>query len=250
MDLEGKTAFITGAASGIGRATACAFARAGANVMMVDREKGGLEETADMVRKNGVAVGTVVADVTDRVQISEAVKATIEQFGTLDCAHNSAGFYPAPMDIVDVSEDIARRTLEVNYWATYYCMQAQIKVMLERGGGTIVNTSSVAGLVGAPNDAVYSASKHAVVGLTKSVALAYAARGVRINVVCPGVIETPMVEKIIGTDEGRSVVTAMHPIGRLGAPEEIANAVVWLSSPAASFVVATSFAVDGGFTAD
>lgn len=250
MELKGKTAFVTGAARGIGQAIACAFARAGANVMIAtDRDQDGLAATEKMVRDIGGKVARITCDVTDATQVAAAVNATVEKFGSLDCAVNNAAFFPPPTELVKVDETLGRRVMEVAYWGTFHCMRAQLPVMLGQGSGTIVNIASGAGLVGFPNASTYCAAKHAVVGLTRSTALDYAPRGIRINAVCPGRIRTPPVERALATEQARAAAIALHPIGRLGESEEVANAAIWLSSPSSSFVVGVALPVDGGFTA-
>ena len=249
MDFSGKAVFVTGAAQGIGRVTACAFAQAGADVAIADIDQVGLSETAEMVSRAGVEVEAIALDVTSSAQVAASVDRAFSRFGRIDCAHNNAGFYPMPGELPDYPEAQARKCMEINYWGIFYCMQAQIRLMLEHGGGTIVNTASGAGLIGFPASAAYCGSKHAVVGLTRSAAIDYAARGVRINAVCPGVVETTMVDPLIGTAEGRKAIEQMHPIDRLGTPQEIADVVLWLSSDRSTFVVGAAIAVDGGFTA-
>ncbi|WP_150126826.1 glucose 1-dehydrogenase [Sphingomonas panacis] len=249
MDIAGKVAFITGAGSGIGRASACAFARAGASVMIVDMNESGLMETAGLIEEIGGAVATMTVDVTDGSSVAAAVAATVERFGRLDCAHNNAGVGGTPAELAESDEASARQVMDVNFWGVFHGMRAQIAVMLRQGGGTIVNTASAAGLVGLPSLSVYSASKHAVVGLTKTAALEYATRGIRINSVCPGVIETPMSTPLFEVPGLHAAMAAVHPIGRFGLPTEIADAVLWLSSSASSFVVGASIAIDGGSTA-
>jgi NAD(P)-dependent dehydrogenase (short-subunit alcohol dehydrogenase family) len=249
MELAGKTAFITGAARGIGQASACAFARAGANVMIADLEQSALAETEKMVRDIGVQVASMAVDVTSSARVTAAIKATVERFGRLDCALNNAGLYPPQADLVGVDEATARRVMEVNYWGVFYGMRAQIEAMLPQGGGTIVNIASGAGLFAFPLSSAYCASKHAVVGLTKSAAIDYASRGVRINCVCPGLIKTKMIDPLLENEAARAALTAATPIGRIGQPTEIADAVIWLSSTRSSFVVGDSIVVDGGYTA-
>jgi NAD(P)-dependent dehydrogenase (short-subunit alcohol dehydrogenase family) len=249
VDFKGKTVFITGAGGGIGQASACAFAEAGANIILTDTDQKSLSRTEAMVRERGAVAASMVLDVTDRPAVMEAVQATVNQFGSLDSALNNAGIYPTQAELAKVDEEIARRVMEINYWGTFHCMQAQIEAMLRQGGGTIVNVSSGAGLIGFPLSSAYCASKHAVVGLTKSAAIDYAARNVRINCICPGVIETKMVDALLAGNEAKAAITAGHPIGRIGQPSEIADAALWLSSPRSSFVVGASISVDGGFTA-
>ena len=250
MNLNGKTAFITGAARGIGRATACALARAGANVMITtDRDLQGLSETESMIRELGGNVARMACDVTDAAQVVAAVKATVQQFGNLDCAVNNAAFFPPRADLTQLEERLARQAMEVDYWGVFHCMRAELEVMLPKGSGAIVNIASGAGLLGFPMSSAYCAAKHAVVGLTRSAALDYGARGIRINAICPGMVRTPPLEAFLANEHGRAIAAAMHPIGRVGEPEEIANAVVWLCSPASSFVIGACVPVDGGFTA-
>lgn len=250
MQLKGKTAFITGAARGIGRATACALASAGANVMVTTgRDMEGLAETESLIKKLGGQVAKMACDVTDAAQVNAAVEATVKQFGSLDCAVNNAAFFPPPAELTTVDEKLARQAMEVDYWGVFYGMRAQIAAMLKTGSGTIVNIASGAGLLGFPKSGPYCAAKHAVIGLTRSAALDYAKLGIRINAICPGMIQTPPLEHFLSDERMRAMAIAMHPIGRIGQPEEIANAVVWLSSPAASFVVGACMPVDGGFTA-
>ena len=249
MELEGKTAFITGAAHGIGRETACAFGRAGANVMVADVDEEALAATEEKARETGGHVARMTVDVTDADAVTAAIQATVERFGRLDCAVNNAGLFPPQAELFDIDEKTARRVMEINYWGVFYGMREEIKVMLRQGGGTIVNVASGAGLIGFPASSAYCASKHAVVGLTRSAAIDYAKRGVRINAVCPGGVDTRMVKALLQTDEGRAALTAAHPVGRIGQPAEIADAIVWLSSPRSGFVVGATLPVDGGYTA-
>ena len=249
MDFSNKSVFITGAAQGIGRASACAFAQAGANVAVTDVNAAELQTTARMVAEFCREVEPIVLDVTQPAQVVAAVERAAARFGRIDCALNNAGYYPMPGDLADFSDAEARKCMEINYWGVFHCMQAEVRSMLDHGGGAIVNIASGAGLIGFPASAAYCGSKHAVVGLTRSAAIDYAPRGVRINVICPGVVETAMVDPLIGTDEGRQAIAGMHPIGRLGSPQEIADVALWLGSEKASFVVGAAIPVDGGFTA-
>ena len=250
MELAGKTAFITGAARGIGQAIACAFSRAGASVMIsTARDRTGLGRTEQMIKEMGGNVASVICDVTNSQQVNAAVKATVERFGRLDCAVNNAAFFPARAELATVEETAARLVMEVDYWGVFHCMRAEIPPMLEQGGGTIVNIASGAGLLGFPQSSAYCAAKHAVAGLTRAAAIDYAQRRVRINAVCPGMVRTPPVEAFLSSEQGRALARAMHPIGRVGEPSEIADAVLWLSSERSSFVVGACLAVDGGFSA-
>jgi NAD(P)-dependent dehydrogenase (short-subunit alcohol dehydrogenase family) len=248
MDLDGKVALVTGAASGIGRASAIILARAGARVLVADLTQSGAERTAADIRDAGGEAVAAAVDVTDPVSVVAMVATCLERFGRLDVAHNNAGVSDDPCDFLDVAPDAAARIMAVNFWGVFHCMQAEIRPMLAQGGGAIVNTASGAGSLATPNFSTYSASKHAVIGLTKSVASEYAARRIRINAVCPGYVETPMTESHLASAEARGAIAAAHPIGRVAQPEEIAEAVLWLASRRSSFVVGTGLMVDGGYS--
>jgi NAD(P)-dependent dehydrogenase (short-subunit alcohol dehydrogenase family) len=245
----GKVAFITGAGSGIGRATAIAFAAEGANVALADIDAAGNEETARLVREYGGQVLTAKCDVTSSSDIQAVIGQTVKEFGRLDVAFNNAGIEQPPAPLVDITEDEWSRLLDVNLRSAFLCMKYEIPAMLKSGGGSIVNTSSGAGVVGIREQAAYVASKHGIIGLTKSVALEYAAQGIRVNAICPGIIETPMMDRFSGgTPEGRERVIGQEPVGRMGRPEEIASAVLWLSSDLGSFATGHAMVIDGGQT--
>jgi NAD(P)-dependent dehydrogenase (short-subunit alcohol dehydrogenase family) len=245
-----KVAFVTGASSGIGRATAVAFARAGAAVAVVDIDEAGTAATTELISEFGGSALPLVADVTQEGDVKAAVRATVEQFGRLDAAFNNAGIEQPVAPLAEVSIAEFDRLVAVNLRGVFSCMRAQIPEMLNHGGGTIVNTSSGAGVTGIAGQSAYCATKFGVIGMTKAVALDYAHLGVRINAVCPGIIQTPMMDRFTGgTEEGRARVIAQEPIGRMGAPDEIADAVLWLSSDASSFVVGHALVADGGQTA-
>jgi NAD(P)-dependent dehydrogenase (short-subunit alcohol dehydrogenase family) len=249
MEFSGKTVMVTGAGSGIGRASAIAFARAGASVTIVDITMAGLEVTAAAIAEVGEPARLAAADVTDPDAVAEVIHRCAALSGRLDVAHNNAGIGGIAFDFLDEPLVDANRIMDVNYWGAFHCMRAEIRQMLgQDGGGTIVNTASGAGIVATPRFASYCASKHAVVGLTKAVAAEYAAGGVRINCVCPGYVETPMTEPQRADAAARSSIAAAHPIGRVAQPEEIADAVLWLASPRSSFVVGASLMVDGGYS--
>lgn len=248
MDLKGKAAFVTGAGSGIGRASALCLARAGASVMIVDLDRSGLDETAAMIRKAGGAAHPSVVNVTDPQSVSAAVAECVVTFGALDVAHNNAGVTHEASPFADLPLAAAQRVMDVNFWGVFHCMQAQIRQMLAQGGGAIVNTASGAGIVATPQYATYCASKHAVIGLTKSAAAEYAARGIRINSICPGYVETPMTDPQRSDEATRAAIAAAHPIGRVAQPEEIAEAVLWLASARSSFAVGLNMLVDGGYS--
>jgi NAD(P)-dependent dehydrogenase (short-subunit alcohol dehydrogenase family) len=250
--LKGKVALVTGAASGIGRATALAFAREGAKLVLADvNEKGG-EEVLRIVKENDGEAIFVECDVTDVRAVEEMVKQGVEAFGGLDCAFNNAGIEGEIAPTAECSEENWERVIEVNLKGVWLCMKYEIRQMLGRGGGSIVNTSSVSGLLGDPNHPAYAASKHGVSGLTQSAALEYARSGIRINAVCPAAIRTPMIERALEADPELSWENLAdgHPMGRIGEPEEVAEAVVWLCSDGASFVTGHLLPVDGGLVAE
>lgn len=249
--LDEKVALVTGAASGIGRATALAFARAGARVVVADRDGAGNKETAQQICDAGGVVLAIETDVSSPGDVEEMVEETLRAFGRLDYACNNAGVEGTLVPTADYTLQEWDRVMAVNLRGVWLCMRAEIPPMLRNGGGAIVNMASILGTVGFANAPAYTAAKHGVVGLTKAAALEYAAQGIRVNVVCPAFIETPMLERagITSDPAMREAVTKLHPIGRMGTSEEVAEAVLWLSSPAASFVTGHALLVDGGFVA-
>ena len=248
--LDGKVALITGAGSGIGRASALAFAREGAKVAVADIVVEGGEETVRMVKAAGGEAFFIKVDVANAADVEAMVNAVVDTYGRIDCAYNNAGIEGRLASTDEYPEDMFDKVIDINLTGVWLCMKYELPQMLKQGGGAIVNTASGAGLIGVAGMSAYVASKHGVVGLTKTAALEYAKSGIRVNAVCPGLIQTPMVERITAEQPqlGEALVAA-EPVGRTGKPEEIAESVVWLSSDAASFVTGHAMSVDGGFVA-
>jgi NAD(P)-dependent dehydrogenase (short-subunit alcohol dehydrogenase family) len=245
----GKVAFVTVAGTGIGRATALAFAREGAGVAVADVSEQGNRETARMIEEAGGRALAVACDVTRTEDVKAALDKAVETFGRLDVAFNNAGVEQPIMPAADLTEEEWDRIVDVDLRGVFLCMKHEIPLMLEQGGGAIVNTSSGAGVKGFAGQAAYCAAKHGIVGLSKAAALDYASQNIRVNAVCPGIIETPMMDRFSGgTLEGRERVISQEPVGRMGTPEEIAAAVLWLCSDAASFATGHAMVVDGGQT--
>ena len=247
--LSGKVAIVTGGSSGIGKATAIAFAREGAKVVVASRREKEGQETVKQVQSAGSEGFFIKTDVSKETDVSAMVEKTIATYGHLDYAFNNAGIEQIPTPLVEQTEETFDQVMDINVKGVWLCMKHQIPQMLVSGGGAIVNMSSIAGMIGAPGLPIYVASKHAVLGLTKSVALEYAKEGIRINAVCPGMIETDLLDRVFANQEVKERLIAMHPIGRVGKPEEIAEAVVWLCSDKASFVTGQSLPLDGGYVA-
>jgi NAD(P)-dependent dehydrogenase (short-subunit alcohol dehydrogenase family) len=249
-DMTGRVAIVTGGATGIGRASAMGFARRGAQVVIADVNDDAGAEAVKLAQAEGADATYVHTDVTDASSVAAMVDAAIESFGRLDFAHNNAGMSGMAAGVVDCTEDQWNRTLALNLTGVWLCMKHEIPRMLESGGGAIVNTSSGAGLVGFAALPAYVASKHGVVGLTKSAALEFVRAGIRVNAICPGTTRTPMIEAYIGGDPNiEKMMTMASPVGRMAAPEEMAEAAVWLCSDAASFVNGVALPVDAGAVA-
>jgi NAD(P)-dependent dehydrogenase (short-subunit alcohol dehydrogenase family) len=248
--VQGKVALVTGGGSGIGRATALTFAVEGAKVVVADVVVDGGEETVRMIKAAGGDAVFIQTDVTKAAEVEAMVKQVVDAYGRLDCAFNNAGIEGATALTHECTEENWDRVVAIDLKGVWLCMKYEIPQMLKQGGGVIVNTASVAGLVGFQAIPAYVASKHGVNGLTKTAALEYAKSGIRVNAVCPGVIHTPMVERFFKANpQASETMSALEPVGRLGKPEEIAAAVVWLCSDASSFVTGLPMAVDGALTA-
>jgi NAD(P)-dependent dehydrogenase (short-subunit alcohol dehydrogenase family) len=251
--LEGKAAVITGAGRGIGRATALLFAREGARVMVSDVSVDGARETVSLINAAGGQARSHTGDVTKAADVGDLLSATIKAFGRLDCAFNNAGVSgyqvgAAGQRTADWPEEAFDRMVEVNLKGVWLCMREELRQMVKQGGGAIVNTASIAGLVGLPTSSIYVAAKHGVIGLTKTAAIEYAADGIRVNAVAPGYIETEMIKDAMAR-RGEQIMAAT-PMRRLGQPIEIAEMVCWLCSDRAAFVTGAAYNVDGGYTAN
>ncbi|WP_428672289.1 SDR family NAD(P)-dependent oxidoreductase [Reyranella sp.] len=250
--LDGKSALVTGGASGIGRATALAMVREGARVAIADQNETGAAETVAMINAAGGQSIAIAVDVSDEAQIEAMVTRSVAAFGRLDCAFNNAGIASRGagqpgLRTHEMTRQSFDRMIAINLTGVFLCMKHEIVQMLKQGGGAIVNTASVAGLVGLPTSANYVAAKHGVVGLTKTAAMEYARENIRVNCVNPGYIKTPMTDPIMG--ERYEKLMPKVPMNRLGVPEEIAEAVVWMCSDRASFMTGASQVVDGGYYA-
>lgn len=249
-DFTGQVALVTGAAKGMGLATARMFAQSGASVLLADLEGDRAEEEAARIVREGGKAAAFACDVSDETQVAAMVDKAVEVFGRLDMAFNNAGIQAPATDAADEPLEQFERVTAINQRGVWACMKHELRIMREQGSGAIVNCSSLGGLVGLPGRAAYHGTKHAVLGMTKSAGVEYAPRGIRINAVCPGTIDTPMVAAMLeGESEAMAEIMKEQVIGRLGHADEIAAAVLWLCSPGASFVIGIGLPVDGGFTA-
>ncbi len=246
--VEGKIALVTGAGSGIGRATALTFAREGAKVAVADMDSSGGEETVRLIKDSGSDATFIKVDVSQESEVKAMVDNVVSVYGRLDCAHNNAGIEGAVAPMAEYKIEDWNKVIAVNLTGVWLCLKHEISQMLKQDGGAIVNTASISGLIGDKNMCAYNASKHGVNGLSKGAAVEYSRQGIRVNSVCPGVIRTSMVERLIAS--GAQSETDLGPMGRLARPEEIGEVVVWLCSDAASFVTGHTMAADGGFVAE
>jgi NAD(P)-dependent dehydrogenase (short-subunit alcohol dehydrogenase family) len=248
--LKEKVVLVTGGGSGIGRATSILLAKEGAKVMIADYVPEGAERTVKMIKEAGAEASCIAADVSVTRQVEMMVDKTVQTYGRLDCAFNNAGIEGKMVDTAEYPEDIFDRLIAINLKGVWLCMKYEIPQMLKCGGGAIVNTASGAGLVGVAQLSAYNASKHGVIGLTKTAALEFAQKNIRVNCVCPGLINTPMVARMVDSGAmNEQEFLAAEPVGRMGRPEEIGEGVVWLLSEAASFVTGHAMSIDGGFVA-
>ncbi len=249
ITFEGKVALVTGAAGGMGLAAAKEFAALGAAVVLADMNEELVVQAVKNLTDKGYRALAVACDVSDEAQVKAMVERTVKTFGSLDAAYNNAGVNSPMTDVAELDPDEYDRIMKIDLRSVWLCMKYELQQMKIQGSGAIVNCSSLGGLVGNPGRAAYHAAKHGVLGMTKSAAIEYAPKGIRINAVCPGVIETPMVDRMVETgDFSREAGAALAPIGRLGRAEEVADAVLWLCSSASTFVIGQSIAVDGGYT--
>ena len=250
MQLDGKIALITGGSSGIGRETAVLFAQHGAKLAIADLNPDGGQETAQMIREAGGTAVFIQTDVSQAAQVENLINEAVREYGRLDIAFNNAGIDGIPVRTAESSEDEYDRIMAVNAKGVWLCLKYEIQQMLLQGGGTIINTASVAGLIGAHSMSAYAASKHAVVGLTKTAAVEYASKGIRVNAVCPAIIRTAMVERAFAhLPQLEQGAIQNNPSHRIGDPREVAEAVLWLASDASSFTIGATLTVDGGLTA-
>lgn len=248
MEFKNKTILVTGGSSGIGQATAIAFGKKGARVIIADVQDGAA--TVETITRAGGEAIFLSCDVSKEKEVEHVISAIVQKYLTLDYAFNNAGTEGHFAPLQEMTEDLFDKTININLKGVFFCMKHEIRQMLKQGHGSIVNCSSIAGLVGFPAAAAYTASKHGVVGLTKTAALENAKTNIRVNAVCPGVIQTPMIDRYVAEHpEAKSQLEMGEPVGRMGKPQEIADAVMWLLSDSSSFVTGQAIAVDGGWVA-
>lgn len=250
ISFENKVALVTGAASGLGLATARAFAESGASVVLADWNENAVLVAAEELAGKGHKTLAIQCDVADDAQVEAMVERTVATYGQLDAAYNNAGIQNLLAETADATREDYDRVMGINLRGVWSCMKFELQQMRKQGSGAIVNCSSLGGLIGGARRGIYHAAKHGVLGFTKSAAMEYATRGIRVNAVCPGMIQTPMSDQMIAGGQGEELNAMLKtyvPMGRLGQPEEIADAVLWLCSSAASYVTGQSISVDGGY---
>jgi NAD(P)-dependent dehydrogenase (short-subunit alcohol dehydrogenase family) len=249
-EFQNKVVIVTGATSGSGRAAAIAYAKEGAKVVVAGRRAKEGEETVRLLQAQGGEGIFIATDVSKKAQVKELVERTLRKFGRLDIAFNNAGIEQVPLPFLEQEEETFDSVVNTNAKGVWLCMKYEVPAMLKTGGGSIVNTASVFGVVGFPGNEIYVASKHAIIGMTKTVAVEFGKQGIRVNAILPGVVDTDMWQRFAGDKpEVAAQFLALHPIGRIGKPDDVAEAALWLSSSKSSFVTGHSLMVDGGYTA-
>ena len=246
-NLEGKVAVVFGASVGIGAATAQVLANSGAKVMLASRNVAAMEKTVEQIKADGGEADCIRVDVNNFAEVSAAVERAVTNYGGLDIVVNNAGINAVPAPLHEISDDVFDRVVGTNLKGLFYGMKAGIPALLKRGGGAVVNVSSVGGLIAAPGISPYCASKHGVIGLSKSAALDYASKGIRVNIVSPGAVDTAIFNDWQESDEAREAFIALHPLGRVGQPVEIGAAIAWLASDAAGYITGAVLPIDGGY---
>lgn len=246
-NLDGKVAVVFGASVGIGAATAEIMAKSGAKVILASRNVAAMEKTVKNIKDEGFEAKCIKVDVTNFQEVKAAVACAVQSYGGLDIVVNNAGINETPAPVHEISDEIFDKIMNTNLKGVFYGMKATLPEIIKRGGGAVVNVSSVGGLIAAPGISPYCASKHAVIGLSKSAALDYAEKGIRVNIVSPGAVDTAIFNDWQESEEAREAFIALHPLGRVGQPEEIGAAIAWLASDAAGYITGAVLPIDGGY---